>query len=225
MSRWLTHGLTWLSAVALPWFGYYLLAALDLARLVHREMPVLELERRLLGGASAPERLAAMMALPPLNLAMVVIYLSFYPVLLGLPAWLLWHRRGEVFTSLRRRWAMTAVVGYPLYFLVPTRSPYYRLELYDGPDFTLSQTLAQGALEHGFAFPYDALPSLHVAFALIAVVVVAPLAAPGARALMWTWLALLHLATLATGSHYLLDLLAGDALAGAVWTLAAKGEG
>ncbi len=207
----------WFSAVAFPWMGYYSLAVLDLARFVHRETPVLELERQLLGGASAPELLAPLMRLGVFNLLMVICYLSFYGVLLGLPAWLLTRHHDAAFRRLRRVWAWTAAAGYPIYFLLPTQSPYYRLDLYNHPPFGLSQFLALGALERGVAFRYDAFPSLHLAFALVAVLSLAPVTTPAVRRLAWVWFALLHVATLATGSHYLLDLAAGDLLAAAVW--------
>jgi hypothetical protein len=207
----------WCSAVALPWGVYLLLAFLDLARLVRQELPILEVERRLLGGASAPECLAPVMKVAVVNAVMVAVYLSFYGMLLGLPAWLLLKHHDHVFRRLRAVWAWIAVVGYPLYFLVPTRSPYYCLDLYNHPPFTFSQSLALGALKRGVAFVYDAFPSLHVAFSMAAVLIVVPTLSTVTRPLAILWLVALHVATLTTGAHYLLDLVAGDLLGIAVW--------
>jgi membrane-associated phospholipid phosphatase len=197
--------------------GYYALARLNLARLVTEEYPVLEWERWLLGGHSAPELLVPMMELRLFNLLMIVTYLSFYPFLLGLPAWLLVRGIGAAFQRLRLTWAVAAVAGYTMYFVTPTQSPYYVLELYQHPPFTLAKTLIGIATEAGVAFRYDAFPSMHVALALLGVLAIRAGLSAARRRLAWLWFGMLLLATMATGSHYLLDLAAGILLAAIVW--------
>lgn len=203
------------SCVLVPWGGYVALAWTGAARLVAapREELLRAWEGRLLGGLTAPELLAAWMRPPALRALLVATYLSFYAVLLATPAWLLWRGRHGVFDRLRGRLALAGLLGYALYFLVPARSPYYVLALYERPEFRFSQGLVHRALEGRVAFLYDAFPSMHIAFAALIVHTAADreTAVPGVL-----WLGLLVLATLATGAHWGLDAAAGLALAALV---------
>jgi len=206
------------SCVLVPWGGYYFLASSGIDRFVacSHEAALCRWERSLPGGASFPEHLAGLMKLAPFNALMTGVYISFYAVLLGTPAWLMGEHRDEAFGSLRRQWALAGILGYLTYFLVPARSPYYVLGIYDHPEFSFSQTLVRKALEGGVAFPHDAFPSMHVAFATLVVLVVGRVVGRNAQVALMVWLILLLLSVMATGAHWGVDVAAGLFLAGAV---------
>jgi membrane-associated phospholipid phosphatase len=210
--------LRYASCVLVPWGGYYFLASSGIDRLVgcSHEAAFCRWERSLSGGASVPEHLAGLMKSAPFNALMTGVYISFYAVLLGIPAWLMWKQRHEAFRSLRRQWALAGFLGYLTYFLVPARSPYYVLGIYDHPEFSFSQTLVRQALEGGVAFPHDAFPSMHVAFATLAVLVVGRIVGRYEQIALLVWLVLLLLSVMATGAHWGVDVAAGLFLAGAV---------
>jgi len=213
--------LRYTSCVLVPWGGYYFLASSGIDRLVvcSYEAALCRWERTLLGGASSPELFAGLMKYAPFNGFMVAVYISFYAVLLGTPAWLMWKQREDAFRSLRYVWALAGLFGYPVYFLVPAKSPYYVLGLYDHPGFSFSQALVHRALEGGVAFPHDAFPSMHVAFSTLAVLVVGRVVGRHARIGLWVWLILLLVSVMATGAHWGVDVAAGLFLGGAVYTL------
>lgn len=210
--------LRYCSSILIPWGGYYALASTGIDRIVTRslEVELCRWERALLGGASAPEHCAAWMKYMPFNYLMVSVYISFYAVLLMTPAWLIWNKRWETFIKLRLQWALVGLCGYVMYFLVPAKSPYYVLALYEQQEFSLSQSLVHRALEGGVAFPHDAFPSMHVAFSTIAVCVTGSTVSQSVRAWMWVWLLLLLLSVIATGAHWGLDIMAGLVLSGFV---------
>lgn len=213
--------LRYASCLLVPWGGYYFLASSGIDRLVacSYEAALCRWERTLLGGASLPELFAVPMKYAPFNGFMVAVYISFYAMLLGTPAWLMWKQREEAFSSLRHVWALAGLIGYPVYFLLPAKSPYYVLGLYDNPEFSFSQTLVRRALEGGVAFPHDAFPSMHVAFSTLAVLVLGQVVGPHARIGLWGWLLLLLLSVMATGAHWGVDVAAGLFLGGAVYSL------
>jgi membrane-associated phospholipid phosphatase len=213
--------LRYASCVLVPWGGYYFLASSGIDRLVacSHEAALCRWERSLPGGASLPEHLAGLMKFASFNALMTGVYISFYAVLLGTPAWLMWQQRDEAFGSLRRQWALAGFLGYLTYFLVPARSPYYVLGIYDHPEFSFSQALVRKALEGGIAFPHDAFPSMHVAFATLAVLVAGRVVGRHAQIALLVWLALLLLSVMATGAHWGVDVAAGLFLAGAVHSL------
>jgi membrane-associated phospholipid phosphatase len=213
--------LRYASCVMVPWGGYYFLAVSGADRLVpcSCEGALCRWERAFLGGASMPEFFAGLMKYAPFNGLMVAVYISFYAVLLATPAWLMWRQHEDAFRSLRHVWALAGLVGYPVYFLIPAKSPYYILGLYDHPEFSFSQALVRRALEGGVAFPHDAFPSMHVAFSILAVLVVGRVAGRHARIGLWVWLVLLLMSVMATGAHWGVDVAAGLFLGGAVYTL------
>ena len=90
------------------------------------------------------------------------------------------------------------------------------------PSAGVSNSLADAfgnTAEHATALynPYAAMPSLHCAFALLAGLALWR-AVPGPwRLLGFLWPAAVATATVATGNHWILDVLAGFALAGLAW--------
>ncbi|GEM_PF-4332386 len=211
-----SRAMAWVSCLLVPWGGYYGLAVSGIAARVGapREALLAGWERHLLGGLSVPERMAPFMAFLPFRWLMVGTYLSFYGALLGVPAVLLSRGDDARFRALRKGLLIAGLAGYALYFALPSRSPYYVLPIYQGPSFQFSQSLVRSALEGKVAFPYDAFPSMHVAFAVVLT------ATAGDAPWRWIWLGLLALATVATGAHWGLDVVAGAVLGGGAWFVA-----
>lgn len=71
----------------------------------------------------------------------------------------------------------------------------------------------------GVCKPYGNFPSVHVAFAVLAVIAGFVVAGPVVGSLFLVWAALVAASTLALRQHYILDALAGAALGGAVTAL------
>ena len=126
---------------------------------------------------------------------------------------LLWVylRRNEHFVRLRN-WILAAnVIGLAGYALLPTAPP----RMF--PDLGFGDTLSQfGALNHGSGLiefasnPYAAMPSLHAADALIVGVSLALICRRWwSRALWLLWPAWVWFVVMATGNHFLLDIVAG----------------
>lgn len=130
---------------------------------------------------------------------------------------LLWVyiRRNEHFVRLRN-WILAAnVIGLAGYAVLPTAPPRMFTDLGFGD--TLSQF---GALNHGSGLiefasnPYAAMPSLHAADALIVGVSLALIAKHVWAKLLWLlWPAWVWFVVMATGNHFLLDIVAGIAVA------------
>jgi membrane-associated phospholipid phosphatase len=70
--------------------------------------------------------------------------------------------------------------------------------------------------------PYAAMPSLHCAFALLAGLTIWHTVRSRWRAFGILWPAAVGLATVATGNHWVLDVVAGYAVAGTAWVLGAR---
>jgi hypothetical protein len=133
------------------------------------------------------------------------------PVLISVAAWLFWTRP-TAYRWFRNAFLISAAMGLTVYVLFPTAPPRYL------PGFT--DTLKAGGIDLDgssvalFYNPYAAMPSLHVGWSLLAGVVVVV----SARA-MWLRVAggllpvMMSLSVLMTGNHFLLDILAGCAIA------------
>ncbi len=80
-----------------------------------------------------------------------------------------------------------------------------------------------GALAHpsGLFNPHAAMPSFHVAWTVLAVLSVAPMArrwaGPAGVAALWALPAVMSVAVVTTGNHWVLDVVAGATLAGLAW--------
>lgn len=116
---------------------------------------------------------------------------------------------------------LAGIVGIQAYRLLPACGPVYLLgsECFTGEVPASCATVAAADLRPiglNPSFPRNAMPSLHIAWALLVYWVW--------RATRWHWLALIYLtltalATLAGGEHYLVDLVAAFPFALAMWAI------
>jgi membrane-associated phospholipid phosphatase len=119
-------------------------------------------------------------------------------------------------------------VGASFYWLIPTAPPWYAAEAAEGADD--GQAVRRMMVEYGEHFwqdgwgplysvlggnPLAAMPSLHFATSLMAALLLAEVG-PVAGALGIAYTATLGFALVYLGEHYVVDLLAGAALTGAV---------
>ena len=129
-------------------------------------------------------------------------------------AWLMaLHRRRDPGYARERRAALAAFLGaLPVFLALPTAPPRTR------PDFVVDTMAERGIdIEHPllvrFYNPIAAMPSHHVAFAVVSGAGLAARArSPGARAAWRIYPVAVALIVLATGNHYVLDVSAGAAL-------------
>jgi membrane-associated phospholipid phosphatase len=139
----------------------------------------------------------------------------------------------------RERFARAAVmtyavfdIGASVYWLAPTAPPWYAASV-DGRDDRAAEHVRRMMVEYGEHFwgdgwgplysvfggnPLAAMPSLHFATSLMAALLLAE-AGLLAGALGASYTAVLGFALVYLGEHYVVDLLAGAALTGAVWRL------
>lgn len=125
---------------------------------------------------------------------------------------LLFRRRDERFHRFRRTCLLTYVGAQPVFFLLPTAPP----RVSDGFVDTLSE-ISGLDLEHPllvrFYNPVAAMPSLHVAFAVVTGAEIASRAgSPAARFAARAYAPLVATVVAGTGNHYVLDAVAGAAL-------------
>jgi len=116
---------------------------------------------------------------------------------------------------------LTGIVGVQAYRLLPACGPVYLLgsECFTGEEPASCASVVATDLrpvQLNPSFPRNAMPSLHVAWALLVCGIW--------RRSRWRWLALVYLAltvlaTLAGGEHYLVDLVAAFPFALALWAL------
>ncbi len=124
---------------------------------------------------------------------------------------------------------LAGIVGIQAYRLLPACGPVYLLgsECFLGevPANCASVTSADlGPVALDRSFPRNAMPSLHIAWALLVYWMWRDLCRDMPRAWRWRWLALAYLAvtavaTLAGGEHYLVDLVAAFPFALALWAV------
>jgi len=127
------------------------------------------------------------------------------------PAAFIWlyRRSPEVYRGLRDTVLATWLIAIPIYALFPVAPP--RLAEAGIVD-TVSKQAGVALTGHSTSFynPLAAVPSLHVGFAAaIGVALFIALRAPWAKALALLWGPTVALAVLATGNHYLFDVVAG----------------
>jgi len=141
---------------------------------------------------------------------------AHFIVTLGLLGWL-WYRRADIYRPLRNTLVMINVIGLAVFWLYPTAPP--RLLPGSGFDDVVASTHALGGWHTGplatVANQFAALPSLHMAWAVWCSLVMWSMS----KQLWVRCLAILYpcitcLAVLATGNHYLFDVLAGVATTG-----------
>lgn len=128
---------------------------------------------------------------------------------------LLYRRRDEGYHRFRRRCLLTHVGAQPVFFLLPTAPP----RVLDGFVDTLSAVSGLD-LEHPllvrFYNPVAAMPSLHVAFAVVTGAEIAErVDSRVVKALAHSYAPLVATVVAGTGNHYVLDSVAGAALGAA----------
>lgn len=159
---------------------------------------------------------------------------AHFIVTLGLLGWL-WYRRADIYRPLRNTLVAINVIGLAVFWLYPTAPP--RLLPGSGFNDVVAATHAFGGWHTGslatVANQFAALPSLHMAWAVWCSLVmwsmssrdpvsegpglpaVGRLRHPlGVRCLAILYPCITCLAVLATGNHYLFDVLAGVATTG-----------
>jgi diacylglycerol O-acyltransferase / wax synthase len=157
-------------------------------------------------------------------LAVVLSYYydnAHFIVTLGLLG-VLWWRRPEGYPALRNALVMMNVVAFVVFWLYPMAPP--RMLTGAGFEDVVAASHTFGSWHTGSlaadADQYAAMPSLHIAWAIWCVVVVWRLTPRRwLRALGVLHLAVTTFGVLATGNHFLLDVLAGAAVAGLVFAL------
>ena len=125
---------------------------------------------------------------------------------------LLYRRRDPGYHRVRRAAALTYVAVEPVFLLFPTAPP----RVLDGFVDTLSEVSGVD-LEHPFLVrfynPVAAMPSLHVAFAVLTGAAIAERAESAAvKCAAHAYAPLVSLVVAGTGNHYVLDAVAGAAL-------------
>lgn len=127
----------------------------------------------------------------------------------------LYRRRDHGYHRLRRSCLLAHVGAQPVFLLFPTEPP----RALDGFVDTLSEVSGLD-LEHPFLVrfynPVAAMPSLHVAFAVLTGFAIAERAGSGpAKVAGYCYPAVVTAVVAATGNHYLLDAVGGAALGAA----------
>jgi hypothetical protein len=125
---------------------------------------------------------------------------------------LLFRRRDDGYHRLRRACLLAHVGAQPVFLLFPTAPP----RVLDGFVDTLSE-VSGFDLEHrllvNFFNPVAAMPSLHVAFAVVTGSTMAARAEhPAGKAVAYAYPGIVSLVVAGTGNHYTLDAVAGAAL-------------
>jgi hypothetical protein len=124
-----------------------------------------------------------------------------------------WVRRPEIYRAARNALVITNIVGLTVFLLLPVAPP----RLLPGESFVDAVALAGFGTTHGGPVPadqYGALPSLHLAWAVWATVIaMRMLSTSPYRRLCWLYPVLVTVGVVVTGNHYLLDAVAGTAVA------------
>ncbi len=181
---------------------------------------VIRLERALLVGETAPTRLQPLVLGPhapaPLAPVLVAVHASHFVsfLLFGLGLWLL---RRDAFSHFAAAMLLLMALGLASHVVLPTVPPWMAADLGAIPPVRRVVDDVYGRAAPGLRKTFDtnpvaAMPSLHAAFPALVLLV----AAGRLGASAWPfglYLALVSLAAVALGEHYLLDVLAGVALA------------
>jgi membrane-associated phospholipid phosphatase len=140
---------------------------------------------------------------------------AHFVVTLGLVGWL-WWRRSDIYVPLRNALVLMNVIAFAVFLLYPVAPP--RMLVGDGFADVVAATHAFGSWHTGSlagdADQYAAMPSLHIAWATwCAVAIWRMTRRRTVRALGVLHVVLTGFIVLATGNHYLLDVLGGFATA------------
>jgi hypothetical protein len=179
---------------------------------------VVELERRLRVDLE-PAVQRVLLRFPRLVVGLNVGYAVFNVSLTVGWLVLLFRRRDEGYHRLRRACLLAHLGAQPVFFFLPTAPP----RVLDGFVDTLSE-LSGFDLEHRllvrFYNPVAAMPSLHVAYAVVTASTMAARAThPAEKAVAYAYPGVVSLVVAGTGNHYTLDAVAGAALGAAATRL------
>jgi membrane-associated phospholipid phosphatase len=153
-----------------------------------------------------------------------VVYSSHFVVTPILAA-ALWLRNRGLWLAYLRRVIVLSVAGLVTYVLFPEAPPWYAAR--DGVIAPVARVSARGwrwlhvgdvdsalgSAQRGGANPVAAMPSLHEAFAVLAVLFLLTQLRSRWGVLLWLYPAAMAIALVYTGEHYVLDLLAGAVFA------------
>ena len=136
---------------------------------------------------------------------------AHFIVTLGLLGWL-WWRRADIYRPLRNTLVAVNVIGFAVFWLYPVAPP--RMLGQDGFSDVVASTHAFGSWHTGAlasaANQLAAMPSLHMAWAAWCALALWRLSTRAwVRGLALLYPCMTTLAVLATGNHYVLDVLAG----------------
>lgn len=136
---------------------------------------------------------------------------AHFVVTFGLLGWLYW-KRADIYRPLRSSLVIINVIGLIVFWRFPVAPP--RMLLSDGFTDVVSATHAFGSWHTGKlasdANQFAAMPSLHIGWAVWCTFVLWQLSSRAwVRVLAVLYPCLTAFAVLATGNHYLLDVLAG----------------
>ncbi len=134
---------------------------------------------------------------------------AHFIVTLGLLGWL-WWRRADIYRPLRNSLVLVNVLAFVVFWRYPVAPP----RMLPGFTDVVASTHAIGSWHTGslasHANEFAAMPSLHIAWAVwCSIAVWALTSRPWVRALAVLYPCLTALAVLATGNHFLLDIVGG----------------
>jgi len=142
------------------------------------------------------------------------LYLAAQLVVLPGSLFFLYHRSRPLYERLRNTILATWLISIPIYAMFPVAPP--RLAGVGLVDTITSQTgfALSGKLTTSFYNELAAVPSLHVGFAVaIGIALASALRHPVAKAIALLWGPTVGLAVIATGNHYVFDIVAGVVVA------------
>lgn len=182
---------------------------------------IVALERRL--GIDV-ERALQERLLPRTRLV-AVLNVAYVTLNVGLTVgWLmrLYRRRDREFHRLRRAAVLTTLGAQPVFLLFPLAPPRTLDEFVDTIEEVSGFDLDRGLVAELYD-PIAAMPSIHVAYAVVTAAGIAATArSPWVRRLAPGYPPLVALVVFATANHYVLDAVAGAALAAAALRLARR---
>jgi membrane-associated phospholipid phosphatase len=161
-------------------------------------------------------------AWPPAATVFNWIYIyGHWPVIAASLSWLV-LRHPDVFARARNAILMSGGVGLLVFMTVPVAPP--RLADMGLVDTVTEQSSAYRLLQPAaFTNQYAALPSLHVGWNLIiSLAVIAAVRRVWVRVVAVSATVLMDLAVVVTANHYVLDVVAGAAVAVGAWLVAAR---
>ena len=158
-------------------------------------------------------------------LVCTVIYFShfIFPLCIGMVLWLLNRTQFLRFTTALMGMAFACFF---IFLLAPTAPPWYATEhgAITGVHSLISQSLPSYISPYYHSLDPDevaAFPSMHAAFPMISYLALRPISKWGSRVAL-VWLGLVAFAVVFLGQHYMVDVLAGWAIAAAAWAILMK---